>query len=79
MLTGVAAVYAMITIGIYLHIKLFAQLHQMLGVFSTVLEVNIVISHTMYQQEVSIQLIGTGESGGTFIAFGIFFGSTHET
>ena len=62
MLTGVAAVYAMITIGIYLHIKLFAQLHQMLGVFSTVLEVNIIVCHTMYQQQIAVQLVGPCES-----------------
>ena len=43
MLTGVAAVYAMVAIGIYLHIKLLAQLYQMFGIFCTVLEVNIII------------------------------------
>ena len=69
----------MVTVGIHLHVELFVQLYQMFCVFCTVLEMNIVISHTMYQQKVSVQLIGTSESGGTFIAFGILFGSTHET
>ena len=63
MLTGVAAVYAMITIGIYLHIKLFTQLHQMLGIFCTVLEVNIIVCHTMHQQQIAVQLVSPCESG----------------
>ena len=68
MITGVSTIDTMVAVGIHLHIELLVQLYQMFCVFCTVLEVNIVISHTMHQQEVSVQLIGTGESGGTFIA-----------
>ena len=62
MLTGVAAVYAMVAIGIYLHIKLLAQLYQMFGIFCTVLEVNIIICHAVYQQQIAMQFISTCES-----------------
>ena len=77
MIAGVSTIDTMVTVGIHLHVELFVQLYQMFCVFCTVLEMNIVISHTMYQLKVSVQLIGTSESGGTFIALGIFFGSKH--
>ena len=50
MITGVSAIDTVVTVCIKLHIELLVQLHQVLCVFCTVLEMNIVIRHSMYQQ-----------------------------
>ena len=50
MITGVSAIDTVVTVCIELHIELLVQLHQVLCVFCTVLDMNIVISHSMYQQ-----------------------------
>lgn len=54
MLAGIATINTMITIGVNLHVELFIQLYQMLGIFGTILEMNIIICHTVYQQEVTV-------------------------
>ena len=62
MLAGIATINTMITIGVNLHVELFIQLYQMLGIFGTILEMNIIICHTVYQQEVTVSLIRPCES-----------------
>ena len=63
MLTGISTVYSVIAIGINLHIKLFSELYQLLGILCTILEMNVVICHTVYEQQVAMQFVGTGKSG----------------
>ena len=53
MLARVATSNAMVTVGIYLHVKLLALLHQCFGIFGSILEVHVVVSHTMNQQQVA--------------------------
>lgn len=63
----------MVAVGVNLHIELFAELYQLFGIFGTVLEVYIVVCHAVYQQQVAVQLVGTGKGGTGLIAFGVFF------
>ena len=63
MVSGISAINAVIPVGIYLHVELFSKLHQVFGIFGTVLEVNVVICHTVYEQQVAMQFVGTGKSG----------------
>lgn len=44
----------MVAVGIYLHVELLAQLHQVLGILGTVLVVYIVVGHAMYQQQLAM-------------------------
>ena len=78
MLTGITTINSMITVGINLHIELFVQLNKMFGIFGTVLEVYIIISHSMYKQKVAMEFVCPCKGGCGFISFGIFFGSTHK-
>lgn len=49
-ITGVSAIDTVVAVCIELHIELLVQLYQMFCIFCTVLEMNIVIRHSMYQQ-----------------------------
>ena len=55
---GASTVYPMVLIGIELHLKLFIGLYQCLCKIHGVLEMDIIITPTMYQQELSLQSIG---------------------
>ena len=68
----------MVAVSINLHVELFAELYQLFGIFGTVLEMHIVVRHAVYQQQVAVQLVGTGKGGTGLIAFGVFFRCTHE-
>ena len=61
MMTGIAAKNTVISVGVNLHIKLVARLHESFSKFGRVLEVHIVIRHTMNQQEVTLDLLETME------------------
>ena len=50
MITGISAIDTVVAVCIELHIELLVQLYQMFCIFCTVLEMNIVIRHSMYQQ-----------------------------
>lgn len=49
-ITGVSTIDTVVAVCIELHIELLVQLYQMFCIFCTVLEMNIVIRHSMYQQ-----------------------------
>ena len=48
--SGVSSINAMITVSVELHLEGFVELHQMLGIFGTLLEVDVIIGHAMNQQ-----------------------------
>ena len=54
MQAGITSDNAVVAVGIDLHFELLAKLYQMLGIFGTILEMNIIICHTVYQQEVTV-------------------------
>ena len=61
MVPGISAINAVIPVGIYLHVELFSKLYQVFGIFGTVLEVNVVICHTVYKEQVTVQVVCTAE------------------
>ena len=79
MQTGVASEDAMVAVGINLHVELFAKLYEVFGIFRAILEMNVIIRHAMYQQQIAMQVVGTSKGGRGFVTFGIFFRGTHET
>ena len=79
MQTGVASEDAMVAVGIDLHVELFAKLYEVFGIFRAILEMNVIIRHAMYQQQIAMQVVGTSKGGRGFVTFGIFFRGTHET
>ena len=61
MVAGIATINAMISVGVNLHIELVTRLHEGFGKLSRVLEVHVIIRHTMNQQEVALDLLVTME------------------
>lgn len=47
--TSITSVNAMVAIGVKLHLERFIELHQMLSIFGTLLEVDVVVGHAVYQ------------------------------
>ena len=74
----VAAEDAVVAVGIDLHVELLAQLNQMFGILGTVLVVHVVVGHAVYQQEVSVQFVGTGEGRRCLVALGVLLRRAHE-
>ena len=52
--TGFTAIDAVVAVGVELHLKGFVELHQRFGILRTVLEVNVVISQTVYKQQTAV-------------------------
>ena len=50
----------------------------MFGIFRAILEVYIIIRHAVYQQQITVKLVSTGESRRLLVSFRIFFRCTHE-
>ena len=41
----IATINSMVTVSIYLHVKLFISLHETFAIFCAVLEMHVIISH----------------------------------
>ena len=53
--------YEMVAVGVDLHVKLLTFLHESLSVFSTVAEVDVVVSCTMYEEQLTVKFRGTAD------------------
>ena len=65
MQAGITTEYTVVAIGVDLHVELLAKLYEVLGIFHAILEVDVIIRHAMYQQQIAMQIIGTGAATAT--------------
>ena len=65
MQAGITTEYTVVAIGVDLHVELLAKLYEVLGIFHAILEVDVIIRHAMYQQQIAMQIIGTGPALNT--------------
>ena len=50
----IASTYTMVAVGINLHVKIFSSLHQCFCIFCRILVVNIVISSSMAEKQMTL-------------------------
>ena len=48
MLTRISAIDTVVTVGVDLHVELFSQLYQVLGILGDILKVYIIVGHAVY-------------------------------
>ena len=61
MQAGITTEYTVVAIGVDLHVELLAKLYEVFGIFHAILEVDVIIRHAMYQQQITMQIVGTGK------------------
>ena len=71
MVASIAAVDAVIAIGVYSHLKRHIALHQLLGEIHCILEVYVVVRTTMDNEQIALQAIRQSKRRSLAIAFGI--------
>ena len=59
---GVAAIDAVIAVGVVVHVKLFVGLHQCFRVLHAVAYVYIVVCHAMHQEQATVEIFGAANS-----------------
>ena len=74
--TGVAAVDAVVAVGVDLLLKLDAGLDHLLGEFGGVLIVNVVVGKAVADKQVAMQLLESVERGDV-VAVGVLLRRTH--
>ena len=73
---GVAAIDAMVAVGVDVHLEILVGLHQCLGIFIGILRMHIDIGMTVADELCTVQVVHTLNGVGV-IARGIFIGRTH--
>ena len=76
MVTGVAAIDAVVAVRIYQLTEIFVGLNQSLGILCRVAEVYVVVGHTVTKQQGSVQLTATGYRT-VVVTRGIFMWGSH--
>ena len=78
MIAGVAAIDAVVAIGVDKLAEVLVGVDECCDVLGGVLIVHVVISQSMTEQQGTMQLVGAGNGADIIITICIFIGRTHE-
>ena len=77
-LARVAPVDGVVAVGVEVHVELVAELHECLGEFGGVLEVDVVVGHSVDEEEVAVDFLVAVERRAV-VAGGILLRCAHES